>query len=141
LNTTMPDTPENRAKIAQFVAQEVVADGRIPHVTREAVQELIQEAKRRAQIIDGKKDALTLRLRDLGGVVRMAGDLALEAGSPLVERVHMKQAINLCVPVEEQIKREYGSLEIALEKGLTLSQQLSNRSSYPENYRNQNLYG
>lgn len=141
LNATMPDTPENRAKIAQFVAQEVAADGRIPHVTREAIQELIKEAKRRAQIIDGKKDALTLRLRDLGGVVRMAGDLTLEVESPLVERTHMNQAIKLCVPVEEQIKREFGSLEIALEKGLTLSQQTFNKSDHPENYQNQSLYG
>ncbi|MGQ9720658.1 MAG: ATP-binding protein [Candidatus Jordarchaeum sp.] len=141
LNSTMPDTPENRARIAQFVAQEVVADGRIPHVTREAVQELIKEAKRRAQIIDGKNDALTLRLRDLGGVIRMAGDLTLEGESPLIERTHMEQAIKLCLPVEEQIKKEFGSFERALEKELALSQQTMNKINYPENYQNQSLYG
>ncbi|MHA1207934.1 MAG: ATP-binding protein [Candidatus Freyarchaeota archaeon] len=141
LNSTMPDTPENRAKIAQFVAQEVVADGRIPHVTREAIQELIKEAKRRAEIIDGKKNALTLRLRDLGGVIRMAGDLTLEEESPLVERTHMSQAIKLCVPVEEQIRRKFGSLEKALEKELSIAQQAIQKSNYPENYQNQSLYG
>ncbi|MEM2135029.1 MAG: ATP-binding protein [Candidatus Freyarchaeota archaeon] len=141
LNSTMPDTPENRAKIAQFVAQEVVADGRIPHVTREAIEELIQEAIRRAQIIDGKSNAITLKLRDLGGVIRMAGDLTLEVESPLVERTHMKQAIKLCLPVEEQIKREYGSLEKALEKELPLAERDLSKSNYPENYQNQSLYG
>ncbi len=141
LNSTIPDTPESRAKIAQFVSQEVVADGRIPHVTREAVQELIEEAKRRAQIIDSKNNALTLRLRDLGGVIRMAGDLTLEVESPLIERKQMKQAIKLCLPVEEQIKKEFGSFEKALEKELPLAQQTLHKSNYPENYQNQSLYG
>jgi ATP-dependent Lon protease len=141
LNSTMQDIPENRAKIAQFVAQEVVTDGRIPHITREAIQELIRESKRRAKIIDGKNDALTLRLRDLGGVIRMAGDLTLEVESPLVEKTHMEQAIKLCLPVEEQIKREFGSFEKALERELPLAQQTLDKSKYPENYQNQSLYG
>lgn len=34
MKTTMPDTEENEAKIAQFVAQEIEMDGRIPHATR-----------------------------------------------------------------------------------------------------------
>ncbi len=116
LRSTMPDTPENRAKIAQFVAQEIVSDGRIPHATREAVEELVREAVRRAEVIDGEKNAITLRLRDLGGVVRVAGDLAVEEGSSLIERRHMLHAIRICVPVEEQVKRKFGSFERAVEK-------------------------
>ena len=53
MKDSMKDTPENRKKLGQFVAQEVKNDGRIPHFTKEAVAEVIKEAQRRA----GKKDA------------------------------------------------------------------------------------
>ena len=55
MKDSMPDTPENRDKLVQFVAQEVEKDGRIPHFSREAGAEIIREAQRRA----GKKDSLT----------------------------------------------------------------------------------
>ena len=58
-------------KIAQFVAQEVVKDGKIPHFSKSAVEEIVFEAKRRAE----RKGKLTLKLRDLGGLVRAAGML------------------------------------------------------------------
>jgi len=51
MKDSMPDNPENRDKLVQFVAQEVTKDGRIPHFSREAVAEIIREAQRRA----GKK--------------------------------------------------------------------------------------
>ena len=70
----MEDTTENREKLVQFVAQEVKNDGRIPHFAPDALDEIIMEAKRRS----GKQNALTLRLRDLGGLVRSAGDVAIE---------------------------------------------------------------
>lgn len=63
LNESMPDTPENRAKLVQFVAQEVKKDGKIPHFTKAAVLEIINDAKRRA----GRKARLSLKLRELGG--------------------------------------------------------------------------
>ena len=85
----MPDTDENQSKIAQFVAQEIEMDGKIPHATRKAVELLIQDAKRRAKVIDDQRNSLTLRLRDLGGVVRMAGDMAVMEGSNLIEEKHM----------------------------------------------------
>ncbi len=116
METTMPDTEENRAKLAQFVAQEVEKDGRIPHATREAVEELIKEARRRARAIDGERDALTLRLRDLAGVVRMAGDLAVSEGAKYIEPKHVRAAIKLAKPVEEQIVKRYGSLEEGLRR-------------------------
>ena len=50
------------------------------------VELLIGEARRRADVIDDQKNSLTLRLRDLGGVVRMAGDMAIMDGSDLIER-------------------------------------------------------
>jgi Lon-like ATP-dependent protease len=61
MKDSMPDTPENKDKLVQFIAQEVKKDGRIPHFGREAVAEIIREAQRRS----GKKESLTLKLRDL----------------------------------------------------------------------------
>jgi ATP-dependent Lon protease len=80
LNLDMADTEENRKKIVQFVAQEIKKDGKIPSFSKEAVEEIIFEAKRRAD----KKNRLTLKLRDLGGLIRAAGDIALEKGHKVV---------------------------------------------------------
>ncbi len=88
MKDTMPDTPENRDKLVQFVAQEVKMDGRIPHFNREAISEIIREAQRRA----GKKDSLTLRLRDLGGLVRAAGDIAKGEKAEVVTLEHVISA-------------------------------------------------
>jgi Lon-like ATP-dependent protease len=80
MNIDMSDSEENRKKIAQFVAQEVKKDGKIPHFSGAAVQEIVFEARKRA----GRKNRLTLKLRDLGGLVRAAGDLAKEKSHSLV---------------------------------------------------------
>lgn len=88
--THMPDTPQNRAALARFVAQEVVRDGRIPHFTRAAVEAIIAEAARRAP-----PGQLTLRLRELGGVVRAAGDQAVLDDAPFVEAQHVERALQL----------------------------------------------
>lgn len=133
LNTTMPDTDENRAKIAQFVAQEIELDGKIPHARAAAVELLIEEARRRARAVDDVDNALTLRLRDLGGVVRMAGDLAVMDGSPYIETRHMEVAIRKAVSVEDQIIRRYKSYEKALEKDLSSSQRMSQHGYSSEN--------
>ena len=81
MNNDMVDNEENRMKIAQFIAQEVTKDLKIPHFTKEAVEEIIFEAKKRAE----RKGKLTLKLRDLGGLVRAAGDVAKEKEHKLVE--------------------------------------------------------
>ncbi len=103
MNNHMPDTPENRDKIAVFVAQEVVKDGKIPHFSKSAVDEIINEAKRRA----GSSNSLTLRLRELGGLVRAAGDLAYERGDKLVEKRHVMEAKTLARTLEQQIADKY----------------------------------
>ena len=72
-NSVMDDTQENREKLIRFVAQEVKKDGKICHFNKEAVAEVIHEAQRRA----GRKGKLSLRLRELGGLIRVAGDIAL----------------------------------------------------------------
>lgn len=115
MRTTMPDTPENRRKLVQFVAQEVKKDGRIPHFTRDAVEEIVREAQRRA----GRKGHLTLRLRDLGGVVRAAGDIAVRKGKKYVTREDVLEALKLAKPLEKQLadwyierKKEYQVIRV-----------------------------
>jgi Lon-like ATP-dependent protease len=103
MKDTMPDTPENRDKLVQFVAQEVKMDGRIPHFNREAISEIIREAQRRA----GKKDSLTLRLRDLGGLVRAAGDIAKGEKAEVVTLEHVISAKKLARTLEQQIADRY----------------------------------
>ncbi|WP_048147345.1 ATP-dependent protease LonB [Pyrococcus abyssi] len=103
MRTTMPDTVENRRKLVQFVAQEVKKDGRIPHFTRDAVEEIIREAQRRA----GRKGHLTLRLRDLGGVVRAAGDIAVRKGKKYVTREDVLEALQMAKPLEKQLADWY----------------------------------
>ena len=95
----MEDTTENREKLVQFVAQEVKNDGRIPQFAPDALDEIIMEAKRRS----GKQNALTLRLRDLGGLVRSAGDVAIEKGDNLVTAEHVFEAKRFARTLEQQI--------------------------------------
>jgi Lon-like ATP-dependent protease len=117
MRETMPDTKENRMKIAKFVAQEVNKDKRIPHFSRDAVDLIVMEAKRRAS----RKGHLTLRFRELGGLIRAAGDLAKEREATFVEPKHIVAARELARPLEQQIadqfierKKEY---EVIITKG------------------------
>lgn len=103
MRTTMPDTLENRKKLVQFVAQEVIRDGKIPHFTRDAVEEIVREAQKRA----GRKGHLTLRLRDLGGIVRAAGDIAVKKGKKYVEKEDVLEAIKMAKPLEKQLADWY----------------------------------
>jgi Lon-like ATP-dependent protease len=103
MKETMPDTPENRQKLAKFVAQEVVKDKKIPHFTKDAVDAIVEEAKRRAN----RKGHLTLRLRELGGIIRAAGDLASEEKAKFVEREHVLAAKKIARTLEQQIADKY----------------------------------
>tara|TARA_Y100000310_G_scaffold345214_1_gene462763 strand:+ start:4003 stop:5868 length:1866 start_codon:yes stop_codon:yes gene_type:complete len=103
MKDTFPDTQENRNKITVFVAQEIVKDKNIPHFSKEAVDEIIEEAKRRAD----RKGHLTLRLRELGGLIRAAGDLAKEQNSNLVMKKHVVQAKGIAKTLEQQLADKY----------------------------------
>ena len=103
MNDVMDDNLENRNNLFKFVAQEVVKDGKIPHFSKEAVDEIIEEARRRA----GRSGKLTVRLRGLGGLIRAAGDLALEDGSKLVNRAHVIRARFFARTLEQQIADKY----------------------------------
>ena len=99
MESTIPDTEKNREEIIKFIAQEVKKDGRIPHFDREAALMIIEEAKRRS----GRKNRLTLILRDLGGLVRAAGDIAIERNKKVVGKEEVYAALNLARPIESQI--------------------------------------
>ena len=103
MNNHLEDTQENRYKLAIFVAQEVKKDGKIPHFSKNAVEEIILEAKKRS----GKSKKLTLHLRDLGGLVRAAGDIALEENSDFVLRKHVIQAKKSARSLEQQMADRY----------------------------------
>ena len=103
MDGTMQDTEENRNKIVRFVAQEVVKDKKIPHFTKEAVDEIIKESRQMAN----RKNHLTLRFRELGGLVRAAGDVAVEEHSKYVKREHVIKAKKIARTLEKQIADEY----------------------------------
>jgi Lon-like ATP-dependent protease len=115
LNSNMDDNNENREKLVRFVAQEVKKDERISHFDKNAVAEIIHEDQRRA----GKKGKLSLRLRELGGLIRAAGDVAFEKGDKIVTKDHVLQAKIIAKSLEQQVvdraieqRQEYRSFKI-----------------------------
>ncbi|MDQ2049879.1 ATP-dependent protease LonB [Natronolimnohabitans sp. A-GB9] len=103
MDDTIEDTPEMRRKYARFIAQEVERDGRLPHFTDEAVEELILEAKRRS----GRKNHLTLHFRSLGGLVRVAGDIARAEDREYTTRDDVLQAKQRSRSIEQQLADDY----------------------------------
>ncbi len=120
MKDTMPDTEANRINIARFVAQEVKKDKKIPHFNKDAVLAIIEEAKRMAN----RKGHLTLRLRELGGLIRAAGDLTIEKKEKLVTKANVEAAKKIARPLEKQIadkfierKKEYN---VIITKGVQI---------------------
>ncbi len=103
MSERMDDTMENRAKLVRFIAQEVKNDGKIPPFNPQAVAEILREAKRRS----GHKGHLTVKLRDLGGLVRVAGDLAIKDGATITTVDHVLSAKKIARSVEDQVSDEY----------------------------------
>jgi Lon-like ATP-dependent protease len=103
MNNDMEDTIENRNKIIQFIAQEVKADGKIPHFNKSACELLIEEAKRRSE----KSGKLTTRFRDLGGLIRASGDIAKSRNSKLVEVKDILVALEKVKSIEGQLLDRY----------------------------------
>jgi Lon-like ATP-dependent protease len=103
MNSTIPDSQENREKLVRFIAQEVAKDEKIGHFSREAIGEIIHEAQRRS----GRQLHLSLRLRELGGLVRVAGDIASELGDEKVTAEHVVKAKKIAKPLEQQIADRY----------------------------------
>lgn len=136
VETAMPDNDLNRSKVAQFIAQEITMDGRIPHATREAVGIVVDEARKRAKVADNCAKSLTLRLRELGGLVRAAGDIAIGEEAKYIEGKHIKDALRRSRPVEEQIRERYGSYMGGVSKDMTTSE----KESSPYHYWNSHVH-
>jgi Lon-like ATP-dependent protease len=107
------DTDGNRKKMVQFVAQEIVKDGKISHFTVEAVDEILREAKRKA----GTRDKLTLSFRELGGLIRASGDIANEKKHKYVTADDVLEGKKSARTLEQQVgdvylerKKEYNIL-------------------------------
>jgi Lon-like ATP-dependent protease len=103
VNTTMKDNLANRLKLVRFVAQEVVKDKKIPHFQRDAIAEVIQESQRRS----GRQGQISLRFRELGGLVRAAGDIANEEKSNLVRASHVLKGRKIARSLEQQVADRY----------------------------------
>ena len=103
MNENMDDTEKNREKIIQFIAQEVSNDKKIPHFLPQACELIIKEAKRRAD----KGKELTTRFRDLGGIVRAAGDIAIEKKHELVTVEDVQEALDKIKSIEGQMISRY----------------------------------
>jgi len=103
MNSTIQDSQDNREKLVRFIAQEVAKDEKIGHFSREAIGEIIHEAQRRS----GRQLHLSLRLRELGGLVRVAGDIASELGDEKVTAEHVIKAKKIAKPLEQQIADRY----------------------------------
>ena len=103
VNSEMPDTARNRRRLIRFIAQEVLRDidtsREIPHFDKSGVGIILREAQRRA----GRRGKLSLRLRELGGLVRIAGDLAMEENAPLTTAEHVLKAREIAKPLEQQV--------------------------------------
>src|SRR3989442_445910 len=133
VETTMPDSDSNRAKLAQFVAQEIAVDKRIPPASRDAVGIVIEEARRRAKTLDNKDKALSLRLRELGGLIRSAGDIAVTEQAKRIEADHVQRAVKVSRSIEDQIRERYGSYTAGVGTDLSSAQ----RESSPYHYWNE----
>jgi lon-related putative ATP-dependent protease len=103
MSESMLDTPDNREKFIRFIAQEIKNDGKIPHFDKGAMEEIIREARRRSN----RKGHLTLKLRDMGGLIRVAGDLARQEGAEITTADHVIAAKKTARSIEDQVSDEY----------------------------------
>ena len=63
---------------------------------------MINKAARRS----GGLNHLSLRLRELGGLVRAAGDLAVNGDASLVQAEHVTAALDITKSLEEQLEMQ-----------------------------------
>ena len=98
-HSKMDDTPENRWLLTRLVAQEVRRDGKIPHFSAPGVQAVLAAAGQRA----GQTGQLSCHFRELGGLIRIAGDIAVREGATLVEACDVHMARKWSRPIAEQM--------------------------------------
>jgi Lon-like ATP-dependent protease len=110
---SLDDTSENEAKLVTFIAQEIKKDGKVPPFDKEAVAEIIEEARR----MSGRRKKFTLNLRELGGLVRAAGDVARDKNKKVVSKKDVLEAKKIFKSIESQlgakmieVKKEYQTI-------------------------------
>ena len=103
MSESMEDNEENRVKYIRFIAQEVKNDGKIPHFDKSAIDEIIREARRRSN----RKGHLTLKLRDIGGLIRVAGDIARQENAAFATADHVISAKKTARSIEDQVSDDY----------------------------------
>jgi len=108
MNAYMDDTPANQQQLIQFIAQEIIKDGKIPHMDMAAVGLVMDEARQIAKRVDNAR-GLTLRLRNLSGIIKMAGDMAVTDKRQLISKKDAEAAIKESRPIEEKVREKYGS--------------------------------
>ena len=106
MKSYMEDSEANRQSIVQFIAQEIRKDGKIPHADPSAVEEIMKECKIWAKQVDAA-NGLTLRLRGICGLIKLAGDFSIGEKAKLISRAHVKEALKYSKSVEEQINETY----------------------------------
>jgi predicted ATP-dependent protease len=109
MKTYMEPTEENKLKLFQFIAQEIENAGNIPHMKRKAMELIATIARKKAKAIDNA-NGYTLRLRELSGIIRRAGDFAVAEGSEYIEKKHVEEALKESKDIKELLKSSYGSL-------------------------------
>lgn len=103
MRNMIKDNDLNRKKLVQFVVQEIDKDHKIPHFKKEAVEEIIREARRKA----GTHGKLTVKFRELGGLIRAAGDIASEKKHDYVTREDVLDGKKSARTLEQQISDMY----------------------------------
>ncbi|MBT8172144.1 AAA family ATPase, partial [Candidatus Bathyarchaeota archaeon] len=99
MNNYMPNNVENRRKYVQFIAQEISRFRLVPF-SREACEEIVDEGRRRSN----KKNALSTKFRPMISLVKTSATLAMIEGLKLVEKRHVKEAIEKhCKTIQKQI--------------------------------------
>ncbi|WP_292461038.1 ATP-dependent protease LonB [Methanothermococcus sp.] len=103
LKNKMENTQENRDKLLQFIVQEIKNNNLNP-MTYEACCEIVKIA----QLLAGSKDKLTLRLRRLSNIIKMANDIAMGKNIKDIIDEMSKAEVE---EIEKEAKRHEGTTE------------------------------
>lgn len=68
---------------------------------------------------------MTLRLRELGGLIRASGDIAVSKEHKYITKDDVMEALKIYMPVEEKINKIYGNMGNAISSESTASQKMS----------------
>ena len=70
---------------------------------------VLEIAEKYALQLDNQRQALTLRLRELGGLIRIAGDLAVQEDESIVTPNHISKAKSLSKGIDSNTYRQLTS--------------------------------